>query len=233
MSKLSKRDHVEGTVHDHVVRLLAAHGLHEGVLLDLGRGFATGAASCAELGLEYLGVDAEAGGLQDLAGQGLSTALVDLSESDGLAERLEEVLAGRRLAAITALGVIERLARPGELLAALADVANRHAGAPLVVSVANVSHFDLAAKLLSGRWDVTPAGLLDEHHLSLFAPGRLEAELSRAGWKEIKADDFVVRPQRPALPRDPDGTLRGHAAARLPVGGARAERRRRARQISS
>jgi len=172
MSKLSKRDHVEGTVHDHVVRLLAAHGLHEGVLLDLGSGFATGAASCAELGLEYLGVDAEAGGVDP--------------------ERLEEVLAGRQLAAITALGVIERLARPGELLTALADMANRHAGAPLVVSVANVSHFDLAAKLLSGRWDVTPAGLLDERHLSLFAPGRLEAELSHAGWREVKADDFVA-----------------------------------------
>jgi SAM-dependent methyltransferase/regulator of replication initiation timing len=163
------------------------------VLLDLGCGFGTVAASCAEIGLDYLGVGAEPDGLEDLAKQGFSTALVDLSESAGLVERLEEVLAGRQLAAITALEVIERLARPAELLAVLADLANRHAGAPLVVSAANVSHFDLAAKLLSGRWDVTPAGLLDERHLSHFAPGRLEAELSRAGWKEVKADDFVVR----------------------------------------
>jgi SAM-dependent methyltransferase len=163
------------------------------VLLDLGCGFGTVAASCAEIGLDYLGVGAEPDGLEDLAKQGFSTARVDLSESAGLVERLEEVLAGRQLAAITALEVIERLARPAELLAVLADLANRHAGAPLVVSAANVSHFDLAAKLLSGRWDVTPAGLLDERHLSHFAPGRLEAELSRAGWKEVKADDFVVR----------------------------------------
>ena len=193
MSKLSKRGFGEGTVYDHVVRLLSAHALHEGVLLDLGCGFGTVAASCAEIGLDYLGVGAEPDGLEDLAKQGFSTALVDLSESAALVERLEEVLAGRQLAAITALEVIERLARPAELLAVLADLANRHAGAPLVVSAANVSHFDLAAKLLSGRWDVTPAGLLDERHLSHFAPGRLEAELSRAGWKEVKADDFVVR----------------------------------------
>ena len=193
MSKLSKRGYGEGTVYDHVVRLLSAHALHEGVLLDLGCGFGTVAASCAEIGLDYLGVGAEPDGLEDLAKQGFSTARVDLSESAGLVERLEEVLAGRQLAAITALEVIERLARPAELLAVLADLANRHAGAPLVVSAANVSHFDLAAKLLSGRWDVTPAGLLDERHLSHFAPGRLEAELSRAGWKEVKADDFVVR----------------------------------------
>jgi SAM-dependent methyltransferase/regulator of replication initiation timing len=193
MSKLSKRGYGEGTVYDHVVRLLSAHALHEGVLLDLGCGFGTVAASCAEIGLDYLGVGAEPDGLEDLAKQGFSTALVDLSESAALVERLEEVLAGRQLAAVTALEVIERLARPAELLAVLADLANRHAGAPLVVSAANVSHFDLAAKLLSGRWDVTPAGLLDERHLSHFAPGRLEAELSRAGWKEVKADDFVVR----------------------------------------
>ena len=193
MSKLSKRGYGEGTVYDHVVRLLSAHALHEGVLLDLGCGFGTVAASCAEIGLDYLGVGAEPDGLEDLAKQGFSTAFVDLSESAALVERLEEVLAGRQLAAITALEVIERLARPAELLAVLADLANRHAGAPLVVSAANVSHFDLAAKLLSGRWDVTPAGLLDERHLSHFALGRLEAELSRAGWKEVKADDFVVR----------------------------------------
>src|ERR1035441_3777879 len=139
MSKLSKRGYGEGTVYDHVVRLLSAHALHEGVLLDLGCGFGTVAASCAEIGLDYLGVGAEPDGLEDLAKQGFSTAFVDLSESAALVERLEEVLAGRQLAAITALEVIERLARPGELLAVLADLANRHAGAPLVVSAAVVS----------------------------------------------------------------------------------------------
>ncbi|MGA2806111.1 MAG: glycosyltransferase, partial [Acidimicrobiales bacterium] len=106
---------------------------------------------------------------------------------------LEEVLAGRQLAAIAALDLIGRTARPAELLKALAGVARRHKGAPLVVSVANVSHFDVAAKLISGRWDVTSAGLLQEDHLSLFASARLEAELSQAGWKEVKADDLVVR----------------------------------------
>ena len=193
MSDLNTRGDGEGTLSDHVVRLLSDHALHEGVLLDLGCGFGVAAASCAELGLDYLGVDAEPGGLEALAKQGFSTALVDFGDSTALLERLEDVLAGRQLAAITALGLIERLARPGELLTVLVDMANKHAGAPLVAGVANVSHFDLAAKLLSGRWDVTPTGLLGETHLSLFAPGRLEAEFSRAGWREIKADDFVVR----------------------------------------
>lgn len=60
------------------------------------------------------------------------------------------------------------------------------------MSVSNVSHFDLAAKLLCGRWDVTPSGLLNESHLSLFAPGTLEAAFRRAGWGEVKGDDYAV-----------------------------------------
>jgi SAM-dependent methyltransferase len=192
VTDLVKLDNEARTVHSHVVRLLSGHALHEGVLLDLGCGFGTAAGSCADLGLEYLGVDTEPDRLEELSKQGLATALVDLGGSTLLVKRLEEALGGRQLAAITALDLIGRTARPGELLTALAAMARRHKGAPLVVSVANVSHFDVAAKLVSGRWDVTPDGLLDEGHLSLFASGRLEAELSQAGWKEIKADDLVV-----------------------------------------
>ena len=193
MTELSEHSQEEGTVHEHVTRLLSGHALHEGVLLDLGCGFSVAATSCAQLGLEYLGVGGEPDGLEELSKQGVATVLVDLGDHTSLAKRLEEVLAGRQLAAITALGLIGRTARPAELLTALAAVARRHKGAPLVVSVANVSHFDVAAKLISGRWDVTPAGLLQEDHLSLFASSRLEAELSQAGWKQVKADDLVVR----------------------------------------
>ena len=193
MTELREHPHEEGTVHEHVTRLLSSHALPEGVLLDLGCGFCAAAASCAELGLEYLGVGSEPGRLEELSKRGVATVLVDLGESASLVKRLEEALAGRQLAAITALDLIGRTARPAELLTVLAAVARRHKGAPLVVSVANVSHFDVAAKLISGRWDVTPAGLLQEDRLSLFASARLEAELSQAGWKEVKADDLVVR----------------------------------------
>ncbi len=192
MSELNERSYEEGTVYENVVGLLSSHALHEGVVLDLGCGFGPIAASCAALGLDYVGVDVEQDGLEDLAKQGFSTKLLDLSETAVLVESLEEVLAGRPLAAITLLEVIEHLAHPGELLAALAEMAGRHTGAPLIVSVSNVSHFDLAAKLVCGRWDVTPTGLLSESNLSLFAPGTIEVEFRRAGWGEIKADDFAT-----------------------------------------
>jgi hypothetical protein len=192
MSETNERGFEEGTVYEHVVGMLSSHALHEGVLLDLGCGFGPIASSCAKLGLDYVGVDIERDGLADLAKQGFSTAQLDLSQTTVLVEFLESVLAGRQLAAITLLDVLEHLAHPGDLLTALADMASRHAGAPLVVSVSNVSHFDLAAKLLCGRWDVTPTGLLNETDLSLFAPGTLEAEFRRTGWRQIKADDFAI-----------------------------------------
>ncbi len=192
MTDLDERGHEEETVYDHVVRLLSAHALREGVVLDLGCGFGPIAPSCAKLGLDYVGIDVEQDGLEDLAKQGFSTALLDINETDALVASLEEVLAGRQLAAITLLDVIDHLAHPAELLIALAEMANGHTGAPLVVSVSNVSHFDLAAKLVCGRWDVTPTGLLNESRLSLFAPESLAAEFRRAGWGEIKADDFAT-----------------------------------------
>ena len=192
MTDLDERGHQEETVYDHVVRLLSAHALREGVVLDLGCGFGPIAPSCAKLGLDYVGIDVEQDGLEDLAKQGFSTALLDINETDALVTSLEEVLAGRQLAAITLLDVIDHLAHPAELLIALAEMANGHTGAPLVVSVSNVSHFDLAAKLVCGRWDVTPTGLLNESRLSLFAPESLAAEFRRAGWGEIKADDFAT-----------------------------------------
>ena len=52
------------------------------------------------------------------------------------------------------------------MLRRLADVHR----APLVLSVPNVTHKDLALKLLIGRRDVTEAGLLDHTHVDFKMP---------------------------------------------------------------
>jgi len=192
MSDLNDRAYDEESVQGHVIGLLSSLGLHEGVLFDLGCGFGAIAETCAELGLDYVGVDVNGDVLEDLAKRGFSTALLDMADTAALAESLEGLLAGRQLAGMTLLDVIGHLASPNDLLTVLADLANRHMGVPLVISVSNVSHFDLAAKLLCGRWDVTASGLLAESHLCLFAPGTLETKLRRAGWGEIKTDDLLA-----------------------------------------
>ena len=60
----------------------------------------------------------------------------------------------------------------------------------LVLSIPNVAHFDLGAKLLSGRWEVTPTGLLDITHIALFTAQRLTDELAAHGWVEVDRHDF-------------------------------------------
>jgi hypothetical protein len=62
-------------------------------------------------------------------------------------------------------------------------------GPALVVSVPNVAHADVAAKLLFGRFDYTDGGLLDERNVSLLDRHRLDAATSAAGFREVGRRD--------------------------------------------
>jgi hypothetical protein len=71
-----------------------------------------------------------------------------------------------------------------------------------VTSIPNVAHFDLGAKLVSGRWDVTPSGLLDRTHLQMFTEQRVGAELGRFGWHECGRDDVIMEHSDQWFPLD-------------------------------
>jgi hypothetical protein len=88
------------------------------------------------------------------------------------------------------------------VLRALHELAVDHGRPRLVVSIPNVTHVDLAAKLLLGRWDVTPTGLLDETHVALYSPGRIDQVLSSTGWAQLAADDFPLDPSDQHFPAD-------------------------------
>ena len=187
----------------HVVRLLAAHThVPGGLVLDLGCGFGAIAEPVRDLGLAYVGLDLERSGLEDLAARGFDQAVLDLRDETSLRARLDEVVAGRPVAAITALDVVEHLTNGPAVLAALHDVAFAHGRPPLVVSIPNVTHLDLAAKLLVGRWDVTPTGLLDETHVALYSLQRLERTFTATGWAEVGEADFPLDPSDQHFPAD-------------------------------
>jgi 2-polyprenyl-3-methyl-5-hydroxy-6-metoxy-1,4-benzoquinol methylase len=180
-----------GNLYGRVFSMLRRHSASTGVVLDLGCGYGPLAAVCAEAGYDYVGCDLATDGLEALEADGFETHLVDLGQADQLAPVLLEILAGRSLAALLALDIIEHLLRPDEVLAALHSLVAKAPGAVLLVSIPNVTHFDLAAKLLCGRFDVTPTGLLDETHVSLFSPARLERSFRAAGFAQIDAHDDV------------------------------------------
>ena len=182
----------EASVYGHVMGLVRAHALRGGVVVDLGAGYGAIAEPVRAAGFDYVGFDVEESGLVDLRERGFEAAVIDLDRAADAVAAIEAALAGRPLAAIAMLDTIEHLTRGPETLAALADLARRHGGAPLVVSVPNVTHYDLGAKLLLGRWDVTDTGLLDRTHVAFYGPESIVSVPAAAGWRQVAVDDFEL-----------------------------------------
>jgi SAM-dependent methyltransferase len=162
-----------------------------GLVLDLGCGEATFAQPITELGHDYVGVELDAASVTRCRDAGLDVHLVDLAhpDTDAVHDQLVELVAGRPVAAIALLDVIEHLVDPAKVFADLARLVERLGGPTLVVSIPNVTHIDIATKLVFGRWDMTATGLLDDTHVTFFDGARVDAFTSRAGFVEIDRRD--------------------------------------------
>ena len=193
----------EDTPYARAVALLGRHRRPGGALvLDLGCGYGAIAEPVARLGLTYLGVDAEPASTDALVRRGFEAAVGDLAAPESLTIDLERAIADRPVAAICMLDVIEHLSDPEAALARLWDLAQRLGAPPLVVSIPNVTHLDLGVKLLLGRWDVTPTGLLDATHLRFFSEAHLNETMGRTGWTEIESADFELTVSDQHFPPD-------------------------------
>jgi 2-polyprenyl-3-methyl-5-hydroxy-6-metoxy-1,4-benzoquinol methylase len=178
------------SAYGHAVRLIERLEVKPGMILDLGCGFGTVAESLKERGYEYVGADLDRDALEKLSLRGFETHELDLGATDELADRMSELAGERDVTAVLMLDVIEHLPQTRRFLQALRDGLGRLGGAVLVVSVPNVSHVDLGAKLVFGKWDYTATGLLDGTHLQLFTDERLKTETRACGLLEVGAHDF-------------------------------------------
>jgi SAM-dependent methyltransferase len=185
----------------HVVTLVEQHAKSSGLVIDLGCGFGAVAEPLADGGFTYVGCDVHEHALEGVEGRGHETHVLDLTDVDLLRGRLREIAAGRSVSAVTMIDALEHLADTDAFLDALRSAFD-DLGRPLfVVSIPNVAHADLGAKLVSGRWDMTPIGLLDETHLRFFTLHSLLATLGARGWVPVGDDDYVLSRSDQHFPR--------------------------------
>jgi 2-polyprenyl-3-methyl-5-hydroxy-6-metoxy-1,4-benzoquinol methylase len=203
-------------VYGRAVRLVEQHA-GTGVHLDLGCGHGAIAEQVRDHGLTYLGMDLASGGLQALSARGFETAVIDLQDVEAALGAVDQALAGRRLASISLLDTIEHITTAPELLAALHDHAVE-SDAPLIVSVPNVAHQDVAVKLLIGRFDYTTTGLLDDTHVVMHTARHLEALMASAGWHETATADLPLVESDQHFPSDHVALARSSVLHRFLVG---------------
>ena len=187
-------DYAPNNVYGHALTLLRRICVSDsGVHLDVGCGFGRIAEPLvASLGCHYVGVDMDQDGLSSLVERGFETHRFRLTEREMTLDFLREALGNRPLGSLTILDTLEHVEDPLGALQALHDLAAEHA-APLIVSVPNVTHRDVAIKLLSGRFDYTKAGLLDHTHINFFSEARLLAMARRAGWHQLDGSDVRMQ----------------------------------------
>jgi SAM-dependent methyltransferase len=179
------------TSYGSAVRLIEGADLAPGLVLDVGCGYGAVAEVLTDKGFTYVGVDIDRSALDDLAARGFEAHQVGLLVTEAeLVTALSSIVGGRPLVAVLALDVLEHLLDVPGTLRALAALAAAD-DARLVVSYPNVTHFDVGAKLLMGRWDTTEEGLLDRTHTQFLSGRRLPAVFAEAGWHQVDALDVI------------------------------------------
>ena len=190
-------------VYGHAVELLARLGTPGPTIhLDLGCGFGRIAEPLVEAtGRIYVGVDGDGDGLASLSLRGFETHLAQFGDRATNLEIIKNILGGRQLGSLSIIDTLEHLVDPFATLAVLRDIAGEFS-VPLVVSVPNVAHRDIAIRLLFGRFEYTKAGLLDHTHLQYFTVDRMLRMAGASGWHEVAENDVKIEESDQHFPID-------------------------------
>jgi glycosyltransferase involved in cell wall biosynthesis/SAM-dependent methyltransferase len=190
-------------VYGHIAALLARFAPEQGdYFLDFGCGFGRLAEVVLHRhGVKYVGFDINEPGLASLQSRGFDARYLDLSDPEAALSQVRSALPeGARVSAICTIDTLEHLPDPLLALALIARVAHT-TGAPLLVSVPNVAHADIGAKLAIGRFDYTEAGLLDHTHMQYFTNDRFTDLMKSAGWHEVHRADVELIESDQHFPR--------------------------------
>jgi len=185
----------EATVYGHALELLVRHrkpAPAEAIHLDIGCGYGRIAEPLvAALGRKYVGCDGDAAGLESLKARGFEVHRLVLAAEEETYAALRDRVGGRPVASISILDTLEHLADSAAAMRAISRLAQEN-GALVVASVPNVTHRDIAAKLVLGRLDITDVGILDHTHTRIFSTATFDAELRANGLYPFDSFDTEV-----------------------------------------
>ncbi|OPX83689.1 MAG: Glycosyl transferase family 2 [Pelotomaculum sp. PtaB.Bin104] len=195
MSTKYKNNYFADGIYGYTVDILADLN-PQGVHLDIGCGYAAIHTGIIEKGLNlsYIGIDADAETVEALQSAGIESyqrVLGQFGLSSVDADYIESILNGRNLSSISMLDVIEHLPSQEALLETVHTIALKY-HAPVIISVPNITHKDVAFKLIEGRFDYTKKGLLDNTHLSFFTEDRLTNLMKQTGFEQISSKDLFM-----------------------------------------
>jgi hypothetical protein len=191
-SRESKYDYTYPFQHDSTVanaaELVRDLALDQGsTVADLGAGTAVVSYALRDTGFSYHGLEIHPVAVDLMHQAGIDATICDLSNIEEVQSVLDQL---DNVGALMMLDVIEHLTQPQQLLSGLSAWALKHGEPALVVSVPNVTHFDLGLRLLCGQWTPTDTGLLDSTHLRFFTETTLQRMFERCGWEVVARNNF-------------------------------------------
>jgi 2-polyprenyl-3-methyl-5-hydroxy-6-metoxy-1,4-benzoquinol methylase len=179
----------EGTAPHHIVSLARDHVTTDKTIVDLGAGAAVVGLPLVEAGFDYHGMDLHPEAIRLMEQAGITASQCDLRDVRSVVKKVSEL---KNVGALLMIDVIEHLVDPQELLSELSHWAVDNGHPLLLISVPNVANFDVALRLLLGRWDPSHTGLLDSTHLRFFYRDTLERLCRRSGWEIVEERDVEV-----------------------------------------
>ncbi len=182
---------------DHVAsllsRLLGRGGEPRGdVVVDLAPGRTVAAGDVEALGLHYLGVPEGPASPPRQPAPGSVVAPIGSGEPPAhgtLAAALAPALRGRRVAAVAIGDSLNRVEDLDGYLGGLHELCDELGGVPVLVASPNVTHLDVGAKLVIGRWDVTTSGTVSAAYVRHFSAASLRSTMAAHGFAELDAED--------------------------------------------
>lgn len=197
MKKNYDNGYFPDNVYGHAVALLSGNlsdRREEGAIhLDLGCGYGRIAEPLVdETGLHYVGLDLDPVSVQSIVDRGLEAYCVDLRlQSAELKKEIAGRIAGRAVASISLIDVLEHVADASSLLGVIRELL-LESGAVFVISVPNIAHRDVGFKLAFGRYDIRATGILDHTHFHAFTESGLQAFLGHHGLHPFARNDVLI-----------------------------------------